>query len=105
MERLTADVLTSDGLVSVESRQPGADERNDRQVDEPDEETGSEVQVELSVFHRRFNNERRLEFNQEPEHDCQAEDEYQPTRPRLPFVYVRDVVYLHLACRNGRSTR
>jgi len=54
------------------------------------------VQVELSVLHRRLDDERRLEFDEEPEHDHQTEDEYESTWPRLPLIYVRDVVDLHL---------
>ena len=94
--------LTQHGLVAPQCRHVRAYERGDRQVHEPDEESGAKVQVEAHLRVVVCEHERLAKFEQEPRHNGEAEREDQVAGPRLPLADVRDDVDLHL-CRGRMS--
>ena len=89
-------LLTQHGLVAPQCWQLGTDEGSNRQVDEPHEEAGAEVEVESHLLRIVLQVERLTQLQQEPDHDRNSEGEDDVARPRLPLPDVRDDVYLHL---------
>ena len=89
-------IRTEHCFEAVQSRRLRQDERRDRQVHEPDEKARAEVQVELRGALRDVSTQAVAQFEEEPEHDCEAEDEDDEAGSRLPLVRVADDVDLHL---------
>ena len=88
--------LTEHGLEAPQRGDLRQNERDDRQVDEPDEEAGAEMQVELVLLAARLQTECVAQLDQEPEHDGDAECEDEVAGSRLPLINVADDVDLHL---------
>lgn len=74
----------------------GTDDSSNGQVDEPDQETCSEVQVESRLFPAGLQYEYFPQLHQEPQHDSDAKSQDEVSRPRLPLISVWDQVNLGL---------
>lgn len=70
------------------------DQRKDRQIDEPDERGGTEVQQEIQFLRRMFVAHRVAQFPEEPQHNHGTTHQQDTPGPGLELTLIRNNIHL-----------